>query len=226
MKTITILIVLIVSFSLLAQFSHASDLTRKEAEQLYRKFYVGNKTSSPCYLFLVLGKWNNWGMREEKRVYKKLQEIGLIDLKITESYMDVYETKITEKGKHVMSEVTEEEVKGRNLSSDRKWYKMHILSVKFIGCTGVQNFSQKNEAIADFDYGFEDLSKTLLSISGELKKALGQMIPGEDLMNRGLMYINLRHDWLEKAIENPNFKGRLSHYFDLYDDGWRIRKTK
>lgn len=223
---VTILAVTLM-LNLLSCSKKSGDLTRKEAERLYLAAYphAGNE---PYYIFFTIGKWVTpfpAPMGREKDVYIKLQQLGLISFSEKEGgWHKEYDSEVTEKGKSEITEVTKEHMKNLNLPNfeGRKWYKIKMFNVKFGGCTGVRNFIEKKEAIADFSVEFVDRTKTFSAISGELKKFLSA--GGDPLYGVRFMKIFLRHDWGQKAIDDLNFKGTYSYTFDLYDDGWRIRK--
>lgn len=221
---VALLVLAIVLLS--AVYAMASkDLMRKEAERLFLAAFPGASNESQ-YIFLPIGVWGAFPApmsTTEKNIFIKLQRLGLLNFNEKDKGWNgkEYSTEITEKGK---SEITD--TKGFDISrlpdfKQAKWYKIRMFNAKFIRCTGIRNFNEKKEAIADFSVEFMDRTKTFSAISDELKKFLSVR-----WLEPPIFKIFLRWDWLQKTIDDSSFKGTLSITFDLYDDGWRLRKPK
>lgn len=210
------------------------DLSRKEAERIFVSTFKLYKSPVPQYLLFYAGKVNfskdpQWRLKDEDfLLYNKLQQLNLIHFTETgERWLSeapiVYEVKITEERKNDSIEVKKEELEIFGLFSGGKWYKTKLFSLKFAGCTGIRNFKEKNEAIADFDFEFVEHTNTFFTTQENLKKVV---LPKDLRWQSGSFKVFLRRDWLIEVINDPKTRVTSQIPFALYDDGWRHRPPK
>jgi hypothetical protein len=202
------------------------DLTRKEAENLLLAAYPVSKSPIPIYLYFQTGKfastYSSPVTQSEEKMYTKLKELDFLDFRKGEGdvgVLDRYEVKVREERKNELIEVQKEELEKFKVEGGR-WYKTKIFSTKFIGCSGVRNFKEKSEAFADFEHECVDQTKTFTTIAEVLKE-----IGGRGLAYSNCLKINLRGDWLGEILKDPKTKITYQATFELYDDGWRLRKA-
>ena len=227
-----LLVVILMYFSV--EVYAFKELTRKEAEQLYfSAFRIKDKDKpNPVHLYVMVGKWGEnpigralggYMSTEEKNVYNKLQQLKLMKLRKTwKGELTYYESEVTEEGKDQLIQVEEREqfwivFREKNTESYR-WYKIKLLSYKFFGCTGIRNFKEKNQAIADFAFEFVDITNTFSAIAKDISE-----IPSQKNIGVKYVFIDLRPDWLAEAVQDPKKKVTATFTFDLYDDGWRLK---
>lgn len=230
------LVVILICFTI--QVYAFQDLTRKEAERL-NKGVKYPAAPAPVYLYFYTGKLSFPKHPEDRLnerhflLYSKLHQLNLIHLRGTEEKggllgsSPVYEIKITEERKNDLIEVDE---KGREflrkftfVAREKGWYQTKLFSFKSIGCTGVRNFKERKEAIADFGWEFVEHTDIFFTIAESLKRVV---FADDFTQPSNYFLVFLRKDWLNQVINDPQTKVTLQFTFDLYDDGWRIRKME
>jgi hypothetical protein len=85
-----------------------------------------------------------------------------------------------------------------------------------IGVTGIRTLDKGTEAVAEYEYEWQ--------VDEKAKKFLEEDV---DQMNKWAQQFSfLKGGRLLEVVEIPELKGRGETRFALYDDGWRMVKTK